>query len=292
MKISFSISDQYEEQTQRTIESLRNRLSYVSHLNDEHLQQISSMKQQNLRLIRTLNRKKDCQLINENIRNASFDKNSSFYENINENTIDLLKNGFQLPPSFSYLAHLHGKHDMLSPSFRRQTNKSNFLRNNVTYIIGIPTVKRDKQSYLIETIKSLIDNLNPDDIDRLLIVIFIAEPFDSEYVRTTSHELEHLYRKYIENGLIEIISPPMEFYPDFDSLRLSLNDDKQRVKWRTKQNYDFTYLMMYASRRGKYYIQLEDDVITKPSYLETIDNFIRRQQTQNWFMLEYSTLGK
>ncbi|CAF4779550.1 unnamed protein product, partial [Rotaria magnacalcarata] len=80
-------------------------------------------------------------------------------------------------------------------------------------------------------------------------------------------------------------SPPLEYYPEFDKLALSLNDDKERVKWRTKQNYDFTYLMMYSSNRGKYYIQLEDDVITKPDYIRTIENFINRQHAQNWFML-------
>ncbi|CAF4398376.1 unnamed protein product, partial [Rotaria magnacalcarata] len=75
---------------------------------------------------------------------------------------------------------------MLSPAFHRQTTRENFLRQNVTFVLGIPTVKRDKQSYLIETIKSLIDNINSDDIERILIVIFIAEPFDIEYVRTTA----------------------------------------------------------------------------------------------------------
>jgi len=180
---------------------------------------------------------------------------------------------------------------MLSPSFRRQTTNRNFLRTNVSFIIGIPTVKRDKQSYLIETIKSLIDNLNNDDMERLLIVVFIAEPFDSEYVRTTAHQIEKLYDKYIENGLIEIISPPLDFYPDFDNIKLSLNDDKHRVKWRTKQNYDFTYLMMYSSIRGKYYIQLEDDVVTKPGYIQIIESFINKQHNQDWFMLEYSSLG-
>ena len=37
-----------------------------------------------------------------------------------------------------------------------------------------------------------------------------------------------------------------------------------RSKWRTKQNIDFSYLMMYAQSRGRYYCQMEDDVIAKP----------------------------
>jgi alpha-1,3-mannosylglycoprotein beta-1,4-N-acetylglucosaminyltransferase A/B len=260
-------------------------------LNDEHIQQLSSIKQQNIRLIRSLSSIKSCNRRSNSTSPSNNSTSTNIEETFNENTVDSLKNGFHLPPSFSYLKHLEGKHDMLSPSFRRQTTNTNDLRTNVSFIIGIPTVKRDKQSYLIETVKSLIDNLNNDDIERLLIVIFIAEPFDIEYVRTTAHQLEKLYDKHIENGLIEIISPPIDFYPDFDKLKLSLNDDKQRVKWRTKQNYDFTYLMMYSAIRGKYYIQLEDDVVTKPGYIHIIETFINRQQKQDWFMLEYSSLG-
>lgn len=285
-----------EEQTRQTIESLQNRINYVSRLNDEHLQELSNIKQQNLRLLRSLNSLKSCQrrlhAFNQTYSPFNFNNHSTLDESLNnENIVNALTNGFHLPPSFSYLKHLKNKYDMLSPSFRRQTTNQELLRTNVSFIIGIPTVKRDKQSYLIETIKSLLDNLNQKDLERVLIVTFIAEPFDIEYVRTTAHELERLYNKQIENGLIEIISPPVEFYPNFDQLKLSLNDDKQRVKWRTKQNYDFTYLMMYAAIRGTYYIQLEDDVVTKPDYINTIEGFIERQQNPNWFMLEFSSLG-
>ena len=285
--------DNYEEQTRLTIESLQNRIDYVSRLNDEHVQELSVIKQQNLRLRRTLNSFKSC----SNQSNTNLSLSSSISSNqtliLNEDLFNenRLRNGFHLPISFSYLSHLKTKHDLLSPSFRRQTTNTWNLRSNISFVLGIPTVKRDKQSYLIETIKSLLDNLNVDDYERLLIGVFIAEPFDLEYVRTTAQQLEKLYEKYIENGLIEIISPPAAFYPDFDTLKLSLNDDRQRVKWRTKQNYDFTYLMMYSAVRGKYYIQLEDDVITKPTYIKIIENFIQKQTNQDWFMLEFSSLG-
>lgn len=291
--------ERYEEQTRQTVESLQNRLTYVSHLNDEHLQELASIKQQNIRLIRSLNSMKACQRrLNHHQQQDTqltvsyLNTNSNLIdESINEKTDDSLLNGFHVPLPFSYLRHLTGKYDMLSPSFRRQSSNSQLVRSNVSFILAIPTVKRDKQSYLIETIKSLIDNLNGDDLDRILIVIFIAEPFDLEYVRTTAHALEKLYEKYIDSGLMEIISPPPEFYPDFDQLKLTLNDDKPRVKWRTKQNYDFTYLMMYSARRGRFYIQLEDDVVTKPGYIRIMEHFIQQQKSPDWFMLEYSALG-
>lgn len=286
-----------EEQTRQTIALLQNRIDYVSRLNDEHLLELSAIKQKNIRLTRSLNSIKACHRrfgTNNNTNGISLTNvNSTLIdESYSDNTVDSIKTGFRLPSSFSYLKHLTNKHDMLSPAFQRQTTHRHFSRHNASFVIGIPTVKRDKQSYLIETIKSLLDNINEQDAERLLIVIFIAEPFDIEYVRTTAHEIENLYNKNIDSGLIEIISPPSDFYPNFDKLSLSLNDDKERVKWRTKQNYDFTYLMMYSSIRGKYYIQLEDDVVTKPDYIQTIEGFINRQKSQDWFMLEFSSLGK
>ena len=37
----------------------------------------------------------------------------------------------------------------------------------------------------------------------------------------------------------------------------------ERVTWRSKQSLDFSFLMMYAKSRGTFYVQLEDDVLTK-----------------------------
>jgi hypothetical protein len=50
------------------------------------------------------------------------------------------KNVFHLPSSFSYLKHLNGKYDILSPSFIRQTRNINLFRINITFIIGIRDV--------------------------------------------------------------------------------------------------------------------------------------------------------
>ncbi|CAF4462676.1 unnamed protein product, partial [Adineta steineri] len=110
----------YEEQTRQTIETLQNRIDYVSRLNDEHLQELSSIKQQNIRLIRSFNSIKACHRRN-NVSTNSISNSTITDETFNDNTVDSLKNGFHVPPSFSYLKHLSGRYDMLSPAFRRQT---------------------------------------------------------------------------------------------------------------------------------------------------------------------------
>ena len=54
-------------------------------------------------------------------------------------------------------------------------------------------------------------------------------------LRPELFQVQSQFGKYIENGNLELISPPAEFYPDFTTLRLTLGDDLERVQWRSKQ---------------------------------------------------------
>ena len=54
-----------------------------------------------------------------------------------------------------------------------------------------------------------------------------------------------------------------------------------RVRWRAKQSLDFTFLMTYAKDRGTYYVQLEDDVITKNGFVSTMKNFALEKTAEN-----------
>lgn len=46
---------------------------------------------------------------------------------------------------------------------------------SVSVVLGIPTVKREVQSYLLATLQNLIDSMNEEEASDSLIVIFIAE---------------------------------------------------------------------------------------------------------------------
>ena len=79
--------------------------------------------------------------------------------------------------------------------------------------------------------------------------------------------LVYFYQCY---RLFQVISPPPEFYPDFGALTKPTEEANNRSKWLSKQNLDFAFLMMYAQSRGTFYVQLEDDVISKPGFLSTM----------------------
>lgn len=207
-----------------------------------------------------------------------------------DNTLKLLKEltskkSLQVPSIYYHLPHLLQNERSLQPALQIGNG-----RTGVSIVMGIPTVKREVKSYLIETLHSLIDNLYPEEKLDCVIVVFIGET-DSDYVHSVVANLEKEFSKEITSGLVEIISPPESYYPDLTNLKETFGDSKERVRWRTKQNLDYCFLMMYAQEKGIYYIQLEDDIIVKQNYFNTIKNFALQLSSEEWMILEFSQLG-
>ncbi|XP_078268114.1 alpha-1,3-mannosyl-glycoprotein 4-beta-N-acetylglucosaminyltransferase B-like [Rhinoraja longicauda] len=191
----------------------------------------------------------------------------------------------QLSNIFYYFPHLVTNKDSLQPKVLIGQG-----RTGVTMVMGIPTVKRESHNYLLDTLNSLIYELSPDEKRDCVIVILIAE-VEETYVNELAEKLQDTYPKEIQSGLLEIISPSANFYPDLSKLKETFGDSQSRVKWRTKQNLDYSFLMMYAQAKGNFYLQLEDDIIASPNYLQTILNFAHHQSSDEWMILEFSQLG-
>jgi alpha-1,3-mannosylglycoprotein beta-1,4-N-acetylglucosaminyltransferase A/B len=161
-------------------------------------------------------------------------------------------------------------------------------------VFGVPHIKRSKESYLQLTLYFLIKNLKPKDFEDTLIIVFIAET-DLNYVMNTTRMIAHQFKEYIESGVLTVISPPESYYPNFEKLytKKTLGDPIKRVHWRTKQNLDFAFLMMYSYSRGEYYVQLEDDVISSPDYVGQIKQCIvdLKKNNTDWFTVRFCRLG-
>lgn len=196
-----------------------------------------------------------------------------------------LSNMLHLPSVLAYMPHLKTNPTGLEPAF--QLSQGN---TGVSIVIGVPTIKRDIQNYLMETLRSLVNGLSQEEKMECLIVVFIAET-DKDYVRREAAGIQKEFSAEVDSGLIEVISPPAEYYPDLNSVKETFGDTAERVKWRTKQNLDFSFLMMYCRIRGTYYVQLEDDIVAVPGYLTTMKNFAMQQSTKDWLLLEFSSLG-
>jgi len=165
-------------------------------------------------------------------------------------------------------------------------------RMHASVVLGVPTVKRESQSYLLPTLASLIESMSPEEKNDTLIIVFVAET-DIEYVTVIADKIKKQFSDAIESGLMEIISPPASFYPKMSELRVTLNDPLERVKWRTKQNLDYAFLMMYALSRGTFYVQLEDDILTTKGYITKMIDFALTKTNKkiDWFILDFCQLG-
>ncbi|KAJ0002735.1 hypothetical protein NQD34_007884, partial [Periophthalmus magnuspinnatus] len=160
---------------------------------------------------------------------------------------------------------------------------------SVSMVLGIPTVRREKQSYLLSTLDSLLYDLSPSQCQDLLIIVFVAEVHKLRKVKFLD------FPKEVESGLLEVVSPSQYYYPNFTSIKETFGDSKDRTKvcfrWRTKQNLDFSFLMLYAQDKGTYYVQLEDDVIANIDYYNAMRSYVVQQESKTWLYLEFSHLG-
>lgn len=163
-------------------------------------------------------------------------------------------------------------------------------RQNVSLILGIPTVERENKSYLIETLDNLINNMNETERSDTLIVVFVGET-DGELVNSIASQIKLQFTDHVDSGLIEVIAPPVSYYQSLDQLRITLKDPVERVKWRSKQTLDYAFLMMYAQPKAKFYMQLEDDIVADPGFITNIHEYIKSSENFDWFILEFSSLG-
>ncbi|KAL1241617.1 3-mannosyl-glycoprotein 4-beta-N-acetylglucosaminyltransferase,Alpha-1 [Trichinella spiralis] len=161
-----------------------------------------------------------------------------------------------LPSIYSHMSHLQKDKSGLVPAFIRSK-----FRRGVYLTIGIPTVIREKHSYLFDTLQSLVDNLPENETRNVLIVILVAEPGMTQAAHEIIHLIENKMDKFLQSGLVEVVVPAASYYPpDLNSTEPTMGDSLERMIWRTKQNLDYIYLMSYCRSRGQYYMQLEDDL--------------------------------
>ena len=156
--------------------------------------------------------------------------------------------------------------------------------------MGIPSVKRvNGPSYILKTVKSLVQNTTPTQRTVIVIVVFLAD-FDVVYNNQVTEQLLAHHRELVKSGFIQIVTVEPSFYPPLKGLKRNFNDRTERVAWRSKQVSDYVFLLIYSQGLSDYYMQLEDDVISAPNFSISIRNYIKFQREQ-WTILEFSELG-
>lgn len=76
----------------------------------------------------------------------------------------------ELPEIYDFQPHLFNNTKTPHPAFIHSKRRS-----GVSIVLGIPTAKRRSQNYFLQTLSSLLEQMNSTEATDTLIVVFIAE---------------------------------------------------------------------------------------------------------------------
>lgn len=263
------VTNSMEQELIKKMQSLRERLREAEFQNSARSQELISLKTKLSEIV--LEKTTGTELLNSSQKSSRI----LFKDN----------NVLQLPSIYNFMPHLLDSPSSLKPALHISKE-----REGVSLVFGIPTIKREKTSYLLDTLASLLDGMSQESKDDSVIVVFIGET-NLEFAEQVAVAAKNRFHSDVDSGLVEIVAPSASFYPDLDAVPLTFGDSRERVRWRTKQNLDFCFLMMYCQRKARFYIQLEDDIVATPEFAATIRTFALQQETNEWLILEFSTLG-
>ncbi|XP_043829069.1 alpha-1,3-mannosyl-glycoprotein 4-beta-N-acetylglucosaminyltransferase-like protein MGAT4D [Dromiciops gliroides] len=235
-------------------------------------------KERSLQLLNALNKIK-CTTSERTVPATELEDDTNL-KTLGFSSLDFMK----LSSLYYHLPHLRAHENNIYPNIIFGKN-----RTGVSVVMGIPTIKREKQNYLIQTLNSLFFQMSTLEEEDCLVIIFVAE-VDEAYINDLAKIVKDNFLQKVNSGVLEMISPPAFYYPSFSDIKLTLGDSEERVRWRTKQNLDYSFMMLYAQDKGKFYLQLEDDIIAKPKYFTAVKHFAL-SQTSDWLVLEFSKLG-
>ncbi|XP_039941243.1 alpha-1,6-mannosyl-glycoprotein 4-beta-N-acetylglucosaminyltransferase-like isoform X1 [Hirundo rustica] len=156
--------------------------------------------------------------------------------------------------------------------------------------VGMASVRRPRGFYLLATLQSLFSQSTEEELQEMVVVVHLADTNPSWNVRVAATIAQKFSRHILLHRLL-LIHTPHEFYPTLEGLKRNFNDAEERVRFRSKQNIDYAFLLNFAANLSSYYLMIEDDVWSARSFLTAIRRALASQEGSNWATLEFSKLG-
>ncbi|GIX68360.1 alpha-1,3-mannosyl-glycoprotein 4-beta-N-acetylglucosaminyltransferase C [Caerostris darwini] len=155
-------------------------------------------------------------------------------------------------------------------------------------VIGIPTISRRKENYLHQTLQSVIDSMDSTESSNVTILVLFVDT-DPDLRRKRAKETAYRFTSSVKSGLLLLYQILPEFYPQMSITRRTYNDSIERIKWRSKQVLDFAFLLMHSQNLSEYFLILEDDVVTTPHFITSIQKFVKERDSSDWVSLTFSS---
>lgn len=156
--------------------------------------------------------------------------------------------------------------------------------------VGLSSVRRPRGYYLPETLQSLFKQSSEEELQDMVVVVHLADA-DPRWNAQVAADISDRFAHHILLGRLVLIHAPHEFYPTLEGLKRNYNDPEARVKFRSKQNVDYAFLVTFAANLSSYYLMIEDDVLSAKSFFTAIRKAVASQEGSNWATLEFSKLG-
>ncbi|NXQ54934.1 MGT4C acetylglucosaminyltransferase, partial [Anthoscopus minutus] len=156
--------------------------------------------------------------------------------------------------------------------------------------VGMASVQRPRGFYLLATLQSLFSQSTEEELQEMVVVVHLADT-DSGWNMRIATTIAQKFAHHILLGRLLLIHTPPEFYPSLEGLKRNFNDAEERVRFRSKQNVDYAFLLAFAANLSSYYLMIEDDVWSARSFLTAIRRALASQEGSNWATLEFSKLG-
>lgn len=196
----------------------------------------------------------------------------------------------------------HGTSKRCAPTLRDPTNFSATI--NVTYrylagtppahkkylTVGLSSVKRKRGGYLMDTLKSIFEQSSYEELQEMVVMVHLAD-FDVSWCESQAQEISRKFAHHVMAGRLLVVHTPEEYYPTLDGLKRNYNDPEDRVRFRSKQNVDYAYMLNFCANLSRYYIMLEDDVRCSKNFLTALKKVITSREGSYWVTLEFSKLG-
>ncbi|XP_074750098.1 alpha-1,6-mannosyl-glycoprotein 4-beta-N-acetylglucosaminyltransferase isoform X3 [Strix uralensis] len=156
--------------------------------------------------------------------------------------------------------------------------------------VGLASVRRPRGYYLPATLQSLFKQSTEEELQEMVVVVHLADA-DPRWNMRVAANIAHKFAHHILLGRLLLIHAPHESYPTLKGLKRNYNDPEERVRFRSKQNVDYAFLLAFAANLSSYYLMIEDDVWCAKSFLTAIRKALASQEGSNWATLEFSKLG-
>ncbi|NXA42325.1 MGT4C acetylglucosaminyltransferase, partial [Eudromia elegans] len=156
--------------------------------------------------------------------------------------------------------------------------------------VGLASVRRPRGYYLRATLQSVFEQSTAEELQDMVVVVHLADT-DPGWNARVAADLARSFARHLLQGQLLLIHAPHEFYPPLEGLKRNYNDPEERVRFRSKQNVDYAFLLAFAANLSTYYLMIEDDVRCSKSFLTAIRMALTSWEGSNWATLEFSKLG-